>query len=165
MLNLKSFDYFLFKDEQGRCFVKIKSTDEIVEINEQVMRLLRSEEKKIYREAELKKYFNSDDIEKKAKASVLYPFYYQNDDCESEDENESESFVLQDHIDFEDELIARDLEKSFVSLLTDSQKEVFYDVMLGGETQRSFAKRKGLNKRAVNNRIELIRKKAKKFFE
>lgn len=162
MINLKDFDYILFKDEKGKCFVKIKSSGEIVEVNEQVMKILRAEEKKLYREVEAKSHINSDDSEKKAKASILSPVSYFNF---IDDENTTESFILEDPHRFEDDLIAEDLEKRFVSILTESQKEVFYSVMLGEEKQLDFARRKGVTDRAVRRTIEMIQKKAKIFFK
>ena len=33
MLNLKDFDYILWKDGEGRCFVKVKFTDEVTEVS------------------------------------------------------------------------------------------------------------------------------------
>lgn len=162
MLNLKDFDYILWKDSEGRCFVKVKYTDEVTEVSEQVFKNLRNEEKRIYRELELRDKLYSEDEEERTKASVMFPSSYFSE-IELE-ENESESFVLEDMCNFEDEVICKDLEEKFLMLLTKTQKEVFIDVLLGGETQRDFAERKGLNKRAVNNRIEKIRKKAKKFF-
>lgn len=162
MLNLKDFDYILWKDSEGRCFVKVKYTDEVTEVSEQVFKNLRNEEKRIYRELELRDKLYSEDEEERTKASVMFPSSYFSE-IELE-ENESESFVLEDMCNFEDEVICKDLEEKFLMLLTKTQKEVFIDVLLGGETQRDFAERKGLNKRAVNNRIEKIRKKAKNFF-
>ena len=162
MLNLKEFDYILWKDGEGRCFVKVKFTDEVTEVSEQVFKDLRNEEKRIYRELELKDKLYSEKEEERTKASVMFPTSYLSEI--EVDENESESFVLEDMCNFEDEVICKDLEEKFLMLLTKTQKEVFIDVLLGGETQRDFAERKGLNKRAVNNRIEKIRKKAKNFF-
>lgn len=162
MLNLKDFDYILWKDSEGRCFVKVKYTDEVTEVSEQVFKNLRNEEKRIYRELELRDKLYSEEEEERTKASVMFPSSYFSE-IELE-ENESESFVLEDMCNFEDEVICKDLEEKFLMLLTKTQKEVFIDVLLGGETQRDFAERKGLNKRAVNNRIEKIRKKAKNFF-
>ena len=154
MINLKDFDYILFKDEQGRCCVKIKSSGETVEVNEQIMKILRAEEKKLYREFETMSHFNSDDPGKKTKSSILCPAFYLN--AIDEDVNESESFVLADPHNFEDEIIAEDLERRFASLLTESQKEVFYCVMLGGEKQSEYAKRKGVTDRAIRRTIEMI---------
>ena len=162
MLNLKDFDYILWKDSEGRCFVKVKFTDEVTEVSEQVFKNLRNEEKRIYRELELRDKLYSEEEEERTKASVMFPSSYFSE-IELE-ENESESFVLEDMCNFEDEVICKDLEEKFLMLLTKTQKEVFIDVLLGGETQRDFAERKGINKRAVNNRIEKIRKKAKNFF-
>ena len=47
--------------------MKIKSSGETVEVNEQIMKILRAEEKKLYREFETMSHFNSDDPGKKKK--------------------------------------------------------------------------------------------------
>lgn len=161
MLYLKEFDYILWKDSEGRCFVKVKYTDEVTEVSEQVFKDLRNEEKRIYRELELKDKLYSEDEEKKSKSSVMFPISY---DMFDDEDNEDAPAWLKHKEDLEDMVIARDLENNFLKILTDDQKEVFLDVLIGGETQRKFAERKGINKRAVNNKIEKIRKKAKKFF-
>ncbi|MBE6784623.1 MAG: hypothetical protein E7538_00115 [Ruminococcaceae bacterium] len=162
MLNLKDFDYILWKDSEGRCFVKVKFTDEVTEVSEQVFKDLRNEEKRIYRELELKDKLYSENEEERAKASVMFPSSYF---CEIEtDENEGESFVLMDICKFEDEVIAKDLEERFANLLTDNQKEIFFCVMLGGEKIIDYAERKGIKQPSVIGTIKKIRKKIKKFY-
>lgn len=162
MLNLKDFDYILWKDSEGRCFVKVKFTDEVSEVNEQVFKKLRNEEKRIYRELELKDKLYSEDEEERAKAAVMFPSSYFSEI--EVDENEGESFVLEDTHNFEIELIAKDLENKFVELLTEIQKEVFFNVLIGGEKEYVYADRKGVTEAAIRNTIKQIRKKAKKFF-
>lgn len=162
MLNLKEFDYILWKDSEGRCFVKVKYTDEVTEVSEQVFKKLRNEEKRIYRELELKDKLYSEDEEERAKAAVIFPSSYFSEI--EVDENEGESFVLEDTHNFEIELIAKDLENKFVELLTEIQKEVFFNVLIGGEKEYVYADRKGVTEAAIRNTIKQIRKKAKKFF-
>ncbi len=160
MININGFDYILFKDEEGRNFAQIKRTNEIVEITHDIMKLLRSYEKQQYRENEEIKNLNSADLQKRTKASIAYPYYY----LSEFEEDEFESFVLEDPNRFEEELYAKDLEKCFANMLTENQKEVFYCVLLGGEKETDFAKRKSITDRAVRRTIEMIQKKAKKFF-
>ena len=160
MINIKGFDYILFKDEEGRSFARIKRTNEIVEVSDEVMKLLRSYEKQQYRENEEIKNLNSANLEKRTKASITYPYYY----LSEFEEDELESFVLADPNNFEDNIFAKDLEESFSNLLTENQREVFYYVLLGGEKESEFARRKNITDRAVRRTIEMIQKKAKKFF-
>ena len=88
---------------------------------------------------ELKDKLYSEDEDERAKASVLFPSSYFS---EIElDENEVESFVLEDTENFEIEIIAKDLENEFMKLLTEKQKEVFHCVMLIGEQFSYFARR------------------------
>ena len=162
MLNLKEFDYILWKDGEGRCFVKVKFTDEVTEVSEQVFKDLRNEEKRIYRELELKDKLYSEDEEERAKASVMFPSSYFSE-IELE-ENESESFVLEDTRNFEDEISAKVIEEKLILQLTDNQKEVFFDVLLGGETYRDFAQKKGIKFQSVADIVSGIRKKAKIIF-
>ena len=43
------FDYDLWTTEDGKCMVRIKETGETCEVSRDIMRLLRSEEKKLRR--------------------------------------------------------------------------------------------------------------------
>lgn len=163
MLNLKDFDYILWKDSEGRCFVKVKFTDEVSEVNEQVFRTLRNEEKRLYREIELNESLKSEDADEtiKDKAKVMFPVSY---DIMVENDEESQSSWLAFQRNFEEELIASDLEEKFVDTLTEIQKEVFYCVLIDGETHRDFAERKGMTHQNVSYTVSCIRKKFKKFF-
>lgn len=163
MLNLKEFDYILWKDSEGRCFVKVKFTDEVSEVNEQVFRTLRNEEKRLYREIELNESLKSEDADEtiKDKAKVMFPVSY---DIMVENDEESQSSWLASQRNFEEELIASDLEEKFVGTLTEIQKEVFFNVLIGGEKEYVYADRKGVTEAAIRNTIKQIRKKAKKFF-
>lgn len=160
MLNLKEFNYILWKDSEGRCFVKVKDTDEVTEVSEQVFKDLRNEEKRIYRELELKDKLYSEDEEERNKSSVMYPISY---DMFDDDGDEDVPAWLEFKEDLEDIVISRDLENNFLKNLTEEQKEVFVDVLLGGETYRDFARRKGMTHQNVTYMVSCIRKKFKKF--
>lgn len=161
MYKNKDFDYDLWKDADGKCFARVKSTGEVCEISSDTMKLLRCEEKRIYRELDLKKSLDSKNIEDKTKASIMYPLSFEIGD----DENGESSVWIQSDENLEEEQTAKDLEARFMGLLTDYQKEVFVCVMKNGESQESFATRHNITSRGVRRIIEKIQKKAKKFFE
>lgn len=71
MYKAKDFDYDLWTSPDGKCFVRVRSTGEVSEISEETMKFLRAEEKRLFREQELKKNLNSDDLRIKTKASML----------------------------------------------------------------------------------------------
>lgn len=161
MYKIKDFDYDLWTSPDGKCFAKIRSTGEVCEISDETLRLLRREEKRIYRETELKKSLDSDNITDKTKASIMHPLTFEI----SDDENNEDSSWLQSGENLEEEQIAKDMETQFSELLTDYQKEVFVCVMKNGESQESFASRHSITSRGVRRIIEKIQKKAKNFFE
>lgn len=161
MYKIKDFDYDLWTNADGKCFARVRSTGEVCEISSEAMKLLRCEEKRIYRELDLKKSLDSENIEDKTKDSIMYPLSFEIND----DENDEDSLWLQSDENLEEEQIARDLEDRILKQLTDYQKEVFLCVMKNGETQESFASRHNITSRGVRRIIEKIQRKAKNFFE
>lgn len=63
MYKNKDFDYDLWKDADGKCYARVKSTGEVCEISNDTMKLLRCEEKRIYRELYLKKSLDSENMQ------------------------------------------------------------------------------------------------------
>ena len=163
MLNLKEFDYILWKDSEGRCFVKVKYTDEVTEVSEQVFKDLRNEEKRIYREIELHESLKSENVDEaiKEKAKVMFPVSY---DMMIDEDEENQSSWLASNENLEELVIAEDLERNFVKLLNSNQKEIFFSVMLGGERICDYAKRKGIKEPSVIGTMKKIRKKLKNFY-
>lgn len=160
MYKAKDFDYDLWTSPDGKCFVRVRSTGEVSEISEETMKFLRAEEKRLFREQELKKNLNSDDLRIKTKASICFPLSF---DIYSDDENE-DSVWLKSNENIEEDQAAKDTEQQFLHTLTDYQREVFICVMKNGESQMSFAARHNITDRAVRRVIEKIQKKAKNFF-
>ncbi|MCM1508739.1 MAG: hypothetical protein NC177_16650 [Ruminococcus flavefaciens] len=161
MYKIKDFDYDLWKSADGKCFARVRSTGEVCEVSNETMKLLRCEEKRIYRELELKKSLDSECEDDKTKASIMYPLSFEIND----DENDEDSCWLQSDDSFEEEYAARDLEERFTERLTDYQKEVFICVMKNGEKQIDFAQRNGVTAQSVRNIIRKIQEKAKNFFD
>lgn len=161
MYKNKDFDYDLWKDADGKCFARVRSTGEVCEISDDTMKLLRCEEKRMYRDLDLKKSLDSENINDKIKASIMYPLSFETAD----DENNDDSSWLQSNESLEEEQAAKDLEERFLKLLTGYQKEVFLFVLKNGESQIDFAKRKGVTSQSVRNVIRKIQEKAKNFFD
>lgn len=161
MYKIKDFDYDLWKDADDKCYARVRSTGEVCEISGDTMKLLRCEEKRIYRELDLKKSLDSDNINDKTKASIMYPLSFETID----DENNDDSSWLQSDENLEEEQATKDLEERFMKLLTGYQKEVFIFVLKNGESQIDFAKRKGVTSQSVRNVIRKIQEKAKNFFD
>lgn len=161
MYKIKDFDYDLWKDADDKCYARVRSTGEVCEISGDTMKLLRCEEKRIYRELDLKKSLDSDNINDKTKASIMYPLSFETID----DENNDDSSWLQSDENLEEEQATKDLEERFMKLLTGYPKEVFIFVLKNGESQIDFAKRKGTTYQNVQSIVSAIRKKAKKFFK
>lgn len=79
------FEYDLWKTSDDKCFARVKSTGEVCEISSDTMKLLRCEEKRIYRELALKKSLESENVDEKTKASIRYPLSFDVCDDESEE--------------------------------------------------------------------------------
>ncbi len=161
MYKNKEFDYDLFTMEGGRKYARIRNTGEVVEIDDELMKCLRAEEKKIYREHELRKLVDSINDSERIKATIFYPLSFEMYD---EDEDEEPAWLIDDN-NFEEDLIAKDLENKFLNMLTEHQREVFICIMKDKESQVDFANRHGITTRSLRYTIKTIRKKAKKFFE
>lgn len=155
------FEYDLWKTSDGKCFARVKSTGEVCEISSDTMKLLRCEEKRIYRELALKKSLESKNVDEKTKASIRYPLSF--DVCD--DESEELSAWIGSDENLENEQIAKDLENRVMNLLTDHQREVFICVMKNGEKLSEFASRNGTTYQNVQSTVSAIRKKVKKLFE
>lgn len=160
MYKNKEFDYDLFTMEGGRKYARIRNTGEVVEIDDETMKCLRAEEKKIYREHELRKLADSNDDSERIKAAIFYPISFEMYD---EDEDEDPAWLIDDN-NFEEDLIAKDLEDKFLNLLTKHQREVFICIMKDKESQVDFANRHGITTRSLRYTIKTIQKKAEKFF-
>ena len=90
MYKVKNFDYDLWTTDDGKRFARVRRTGEVCEVDEETMKLLRSAEKSVYRELELKGKLDSDDPDERLKASIRYPCSFEVTD----DENNEESVLL-----------------------------------------------------------------------
>lgn len=150
------FDYDLWKTEDGICMVRVKLTGEECCVDEQTFRLLRNEEKR------LRRMMSGVPIDgaPKDKASVLSTSF-----VSIGGGIDIEGSWLIDPVSLEDAIASQVIACEFIHSLTELQKDVYEECLLGKESLVDFATRHGVEYQAVQNCIARIRKKAKKFFE
>lgn len=149
------FDYDLWTTEDGKCMVRVKLTGEVTEVDREVMKVLRAEEKKLRRS-----YTggNSDDTEEaEGKNSILSLDALPDDDVKT-------SAWLVDPKDFTQDVMNELLEAEFIELLTPREKDVYAFCVRNEGEQSEYASLSGLSISRVSKIMSAIRKKAKKFF-
>ncbi|MBS1479212.1 MAG: hypothetical protein HP061_00055 [Christensenellaceae bacterium] len=149
------FDYDLWTTEDGKCMVRVKATGEVTEVDRDVMRLLRAEEKKLRRSMTGVPISGCED-ETATLLSLDYVSYPGGEDMEPS--------WLMNPISMEDEVITGMLEAEFVKTLTDYQREIYEVCMKGGMRASDFARSHGVDYSTVRDMKRLIIKKSKKFF-
>lgn len=152
MKTLREFDYDLWATEENgkkRYFARVKATGEETEISLDVMRLLLSQEKQMRRE-----------FAKKKKIGTVLSL---DAICDSGEVDES-SWLLDSQQSIEVDLLWEDLKDDFGKMLTDNQLSIFNECIIDGKSVIEYASEHDVARRSVYNSIELIRKKAKKYF-
>lgn len=151
------FDYDLWISEDGKCMVRVKATGETTEVDREVMKALRNEEKKLRRSYDTSGPSDNEDEEETHSSTVLSLDAMPEDDVES-------SAWLADHHDFTADVTTAMLEQELITLLTDAQLDLYKKCIVGGKTLREYAREEGINFKCAWNRRDLIQKKAKKIF-
>ncbi len=149
MFTLKEFDYDLWTTQEGgtkHYWARVKATGEVAEISIEIMRCLRAEEKRIYREIE---------DSRKRGAMLSLEFLY----------DEEKNGWLSDYGIGASEMENALTEEAFRRLLTPAQLSVFDECLINGKSQVAYAAEHGVTKQSVFDTIAQIRKKAKKYFE
>lgn len=147
MYKSKEFDYDLWTTQEGgtkRYWARVKATGEVAEISIEIMRCLRTEEKRIYRE-----------IEASQKCGAMLSLEFLHDE-------EKEGW-LSDYGIGASEMESVLTEEAFRQLLTPVQLSVFDECLIRGESQKAYAAAHGITFQMVNKHIHAIRKKAKNF--
>lgn len=150
MKTLKEFDYDLWttEDSQGKHYwTKVKVIGEAIEVSHEVMKFLRSEEKKMRREIE-------EEAERGGADLSL-------DTLPVNDEGE---FWIKDPANLEEDVLECLRLEEFRQLLTPPQLSIFDECLCGHTSQVEYAIAHGIRKQSVLDSIKLIQKKAKKFF-
>jgi len=148
------FDYDLWT-EDGRYMVRVKRTGEVCEVDQDTMRMLRAEEKRLRRSMRGAPVTGSDETR-----TVLSLDYVS--------ENESEGMIsawLEDPRDFTCDFEYEAVVNEFRNLLTPNQEEVFSACILNEMTCKEYAQKKGIRSQSVQETIRYIKKKAEKFFK
>ena len=154
----KEFDYDLWKDEAGKCFIRVKRTGEICEVNNDTFKVLRNEAMVIYRKQKgIPVYKN-----KNGKSVVIeYTTTLSLDLVDSDGMNNN---WVSDNGQERESIITTIATEEFKKILTEAQKDILENCLMQGLTNREFARQKQVNEAAVRKTIKLIQKKAKIFF-
>ena len=127
------FDYDLWTTEDGKCMVRIKSTGEVTEVDREVMKALRAEEKWMRRKMTGAPVPGAEE----ATATVLSL-----DFVSFEGGEDMSPAWLEDPHDYMDEVIMKQLEQDFLKTLTAKEKGMctstaFRAVRVNSSMQRS----------------------------
>lgn len=147
----KDFDYDLWT-EDGKYFVRIKSTREQCEVNHATMRLIRNEEMKLKRS-----------YEKLANNPTL-SFDLLTDEtevCGNGKESVTSSLL---NPKSPDDVCAKMMSDKFAETLTPFQRVVYENCVVAGMSNTECANLLGLRESNIRSSLYWIRKKAKVFF-
>ena len=150
MYKNKKFDYDLWTtndDGVKSYWVRIRATQEVVEVDLKTLRFLRTEEKKIYRAIE--------DARNNAGTVLSYEIF--------EDEEASGEWLI-DEKDLETQVLMQSEIDAVVKTLTPKQFFVYKNCILEGMELREFARNNNLSYSTVKDIRDAIRKKFKKIF-
>ena len=150
------FDYDLWTTEDGKCMVRVKRTGEVSEVDREVMKVLRAEEKKLRRSYGADSTSEDEDGEKYSD-SVLSLDALPDDDVKS-------SAWLADPKNYADEAIADILLEDFKRTLSPLHQSVFENCMMNGMTVREYAAMFEISKSYASKIEKAVREKIKNFF-
>ncbi len=150
MYKNKNFDYDLWTtndDGIKRYWVRIRATQEVVEVDLKTLRFLRAEEKKIYRAIE--------ESRNNAGTVLSYEVF--------EDEEVSGEWLI-DENDLETQVLMQSEIDTVVKTLTPKQFLVYKNCILEGMELREFARKNNLSYSTVKDIRDAIRKNFQKNF-
>lgn len=150
------FDYDLWISEDGKCMVRVKDTGETTEVDREVMKALRNEEKKLRRSYDPSGSSASGDEEETQPSTILSLDAVPEDDVKS-------SGWLADKEDFTDGVLTKLVIQDFRATLNSIHLAIFDQCLLGDKTIRAFAEEYGLRKSTVWDIANALRKNFKKF--
>ena len=138
--------------------VRVKATGETTEVDREVMKALRNEEKKLRRSYDTGGSSDSNDFEEKQSSPVLSL------DAMPEDDVKTSAWLADPH-DFAEDVLLNLTIENFKATLTQNQKDVFICCMMNGESYAEYALRNGVRSQSVQETVCYIKKKAKNFFK
>ena len=151
------FDYDLWTTEDGKCMVRIKEIGETCEVSRDIMRLLRSEEKKLRR---AQAGIPVSGCPEETRASLLSLDYVSMADAE-----EMSPAWLEAPSNLEEDVVTLILDEEFRKTLTPTQLDIYVACILNGISYKDYADKKGVAYQSIQKTIILIRKKAQNFFK
>ena len=151
------FDYDLWTTEDGKCMVRVKATGEVTEVDREIMKALRAEEKKLRRSYGSDANSEDEDSEEKPSGADLSLDALPDDDVKT-------SAWLADPHDFTNDITTQMLEAELIASLTDVQLDLYRKCIVEGKPLREYAREERINFKCAWKRRELIQKKAKKIF-
>ena len=123
------FDYDLWTTEDGKCMVRVKATGETTEVDREVMKMLRNEEKRLRRSYDTGLASDSEDGDETQPSTALSL------DAVPEDEVNAPTWLADPH-DFTNEVVTKMQEAEFMEQLTAREREVFlFCIQYGGSQQ------------------------------
>ena len=149
------FDYDLWTTEDGKCMVRVKITGEVTEVDREVMKALRAEEKSIRRALRSNEGTAKDGTEHQPRIFSL--------SAVSENEMEKSDWLVDPTSDFSN-VEARLFVKSAMEMLSPLEKEIFSSCLLEGMPIHQFAERKGMRKSTAWDMANSIRKKLQEIY-
>lgn len=152
------FDYDLWTTEDGKCMVRVKATGETTEVNREVMKMLRNEEKKLRRSYTVGGASGKEDGEEKPSSTILSL------DAVPDEDGRSSSW-LADPKNYSEEIVTSIMVEEFKLTLTSLQLSVFEHCVVNGVTVREFAATFGISKSYASKIEKAVKEKLKNFFE
>lgn len=149
------FDYDLWTTEDGKCMVRVKITGEVTEVDREVMKALRAEEKRIRRALRSNEGTVKDGIAHQPRIFSL--------SAVSENEMEKSDWLVDPTSDFAN-IEARLFVESAMEMLSPLEQEIFLSCLLGEMPIRQFAERNGMRKSTAWDMANSIRKKLQEIF-
>lgn len=146
MFRINEYDLWTTTEKgMKRYWARVRATGDVTEISKDVMRFLRHEEKKMYRES-LSEREDTDNLS-----------------LDTESDSWRESWEDDGGRGVED-MEFRIKEEEFRRILTDEQLAVYRCCIIEGETATGYARRHNKSQQAVSDTVAQIRKRASVFF-
>lgn len=154
MKTSREFDYNLWKDSEGNCFVGVKSTGEILEVNIEVFRLLKMELMRAYRWNQgIPVYALKDSRVKVVERHQIVYF----------DEIENDARYSKDiSYEFESGIFLKEMEMEIKNILTEKEYCAYLNCVIERKSTYKYAQETGVSQQYISKLILKIRQKIKK---
>ena len=149
------FDYDLWTTEDGKCMVRVKATGETTEVDREVMKLLRAEEKKLRRS-----YGDLSPDNKEAESATGTVLSL---DALPEDEVKAPAW-LADSFCLEESVLSDISVDDFCNSLSPEQSNFFLCCFIRGDSITEYIRTHNVGRTTLWRWQNEIREKAKKFF-